>query len=826
MAESTREPKVQFPLLAVVPATAWGVHQLPDLPPTVSLLVGGTLLWLVCLVVAMACQQSRLASHARCCVIIVLLAVLTSSFVVWKAHAALGERLPSQMEGLDLIAVGKVTGLIRSFGAGVRFDFDLERCSAEVAWCKQAKRIRLSWYGRAVFKASPKAGERWRLTVRLKRPHAPINPGGFDAELRALQNGIAARGYVRAGSKRRPLKEANARLPGDRSSLFDWLDGARAHTAKQMAQALQATSEPVRGTLTALVTGDQSAIPAASWQHYNRTGTSHLMSISGLHVTFFAALTLLLLKRLARLPFVMPASWLIRLPVPAMIAGVAAAAAFAYSLFSGWGIPAQRTSCMLLVAGLALYSGRQRNVAAIMAPAAAAVVILDPWAPLAAGFWLSFVAVGAIVAAAQGVRQRFNGGWLQAARTQWVATIALIPLGATWFGTFSLVSPVANAIAIPLISAVVTPLAILAAALQWLIPTVVPLGSWLLQIIAWPTAWLILLLEWMSAWPHAVHVVGQPPGLLLALSVLGCWVLLTPARPVARWLGALMLLPQLTLPINTLEPGQWRVLGLDVGQGNAVLVQTRHHALLFDTGPSYGEGTGAGDRMVLPALHARQIARLDTLMISHRDSDHVGGAARVLQTFDVDLLSTSMAPGHAVSLQANRYVRCQRGQRWRWDGVTFEVLHPPLQIYTKVKPPKSNAMSCVLRVSGPGGAVLLAGDIGVAQERAILRHYLQDDLKSDVLLGPHHGSNTSSSQAFLKVVEPQWVLFQMGYRNRFRHPAERVTRRYQQLGIKMLRSDQHGAVEWLFSPTNPPQIVSHRLARQRYWRVPVMIEAP
>ena len=788
--------------------------------------VGGTLFWLLCVGVAVACRQFSFASHARNGSIIVLLAVLTSIIVVYKAHAALSERLPIQMEGVDLTAVGKVTGLVRSFGAGVRFDFDLDTCDADVAWCRQAKRIRLSWYGRAAKNALPKAGQRWRLTVRLKRPHAPINPGGFDAELRALQNGIAARGYVRAGSKRHPLKAPNARLPDDGRSLFDWLDDARARTARQMAKALQGASEPVRGTLTALVTGDQSAIPAASWQHYNRTGTSHLMSISGLHVTFFAALTLVLLKRLARLPFLMPDSWLIRLPMPAMIAGMAAAAAFAYSLFSGWGIPAQRTSCMLLVAGVALYSGRQRNVAAIMAPAAAAVVVLDPWAPLAAGFWLSFVAVGAIVAAAQGVRQRRSGGLWQAARTQWVATIALIPLGATWFGTFSLVSPFANAIAIPLISAVVTPLAILAAGLQWFMPTALPIGAWLLQLIAWPMTWLIRLLEWMASWPHAVHVVGQPPGLVLALSLLGCWVLLTPARPVARWLGAVMLLPQLALPINALASGQWRVLGLDVGQGNAVLVQTRHHALLFDTGPSYGKGTGAGDRMVLPALHARQIARLDTLMISHRDLDHVGGAERVLQTFDVDLLSTSMGREHAVSQQAIRSVRCQRGQRWQWDGVTFEVLHPPAQVYAQVKPPKSNAMSCVLRVSGPGGAVLLTGDIGVAQERAILRHYQVNNLRSDVLLAPHHGSNTSSSIEFLEAVAPHWVLFQIGYRNRFRHPAQKVTRRYRERGIEIFRSDQHGAVEWLFSQAHPPQIVSHRLARQRYWRVPAMIESP
>jgi len=413
---------------------------------------------------------------------------------------------------------------------------------------------------------------------------------------------------------------------------------------------------------------------------------------------------------------------------------------------------------------------------------------------------------------------------LQAGGSQWVATIGLVPLGAVWFGTFSLVSPLANAVAIPLISAVITPMALVGAALQWIAPSGLPLGHWLLQLIAWPTAWLLRLLEWLSSLPDAVHVVGQPPLWVLVMSALGCWVLLTPSRPVPKWLGALMMLPQMVLPVDGLADGQWRVLSLDVGQGNAVLIQTKNHALLFDTGPSYAAGSGAGDRTVLPVLHGRGIARLDTLVISHKDLDHVGGAASVLQTFQIGRLLTSMRQNHPVSHRAAQYVRCRRGQRWQWDGVDFEILHPPSTSYTAVKEPKSNALSCVLRIVGPGGSVLLAGDIEAPQERMMLQAFQTDQLRADVLVAPHHGSNTSSSPAFIAAVAPRWVMFQMGYRNRFGHPAKPVEARYRRSGVTVLRSDQHGAVEWLFSAGRPAGLLRHRTARARYWRVPVMID--
>lgn len=810
---------VAFPKLFVVPLTALLIHQLPGLPPVwlapvLALLVLGLRIaigfWLTR-------QHTRWHRSWHWCQLGngLLLALVCASYVVWRADVALTDRLPRGLEGQDLMVQGRVAGLVRPFEYGQGFNFVIEACAQKLSWCQGEKLVRLSWYGKAGRQAVLLPGERWRLTVRLKRSHGPVNPGGFDSELRALQTGTTARGYVRGNTKKRQLAKPNQHLDGGSPGVLDKIDRARIQVVSQMGSALANWPEPVRGTLVALVTGEQSAIPSASWLDYNRTGTSHLMSISGLHVTLFAALVMFVCRWLLRVPALVPPWFLLRVSAPALIVCLGVLAALGYSLFSGWGIPAQRTTLMLAVAGFAVHSGRVSGIAPVLAVASAIVVMLDPWAPLAAGFWLSFVAVGAIVLTAQGVRTRVERSWWQAARTQWAATVSLIPLSAVWFGTFSLVSPLANAIAIPLISALVTPMALFAAALQYPMPS---LGGFLLQVIAWPTQWLLTGLAWLSQMPAAILVVGQPPLWVLALGGLGCWVLLAPSRPAPRWFGFLFLLPQLIMPIDAVPSGGWRLLALDVGQGNSVLVQTASHALLFDTGPSYRGLSGAGDRIVAPALQARQLSRLDTLLISHKDLDHAGGSTTLLKTFEVDHLLTSMAPEHPISQLAENYQPCLSGQRWHWDGVSFEILHPGVSDKRAAKP---NARSCVLKISGPGGSALLTGDIEAAQERRIVNLYGPERLHVDVLLAPHHGSNTSSTAAFLDAVKPNWAIFQIGYRNRFRHPTEKVLKRYRERGITALRSDRDGALEWRFRQGAKPTLIRYRQQRPKYWRIDV-----
>ncbi len=797
----------------MVPLAALAVHRLPVLAPW-QWLLGLALVLSAGLYLARWYGRSVSVGIRQISLLLVLF-LGASGYVAWRAELALADRLPAALEGQNLLVSGRVSGLVRRFEFGQGFDFLIERCARKLRWCESPRKVRLSWYGRAGMAMQLRSGEIWQLTVRLKRPHAPVNPGGFDAELRSLQSGIGARGYVRGATKRQPLEQPNHRISDGRLSPLEMIDRARARVVSAMNTSLADWSEPVRGTLVALVTGEQSAIPPAAWREYNRTGTSHLMSISGLHVTLFAALLMALLRRLLRLPGLLPASWLNVVPAPAIVVTLGACAALGYSLFSGWGIPAQRTSLMLAVAGFALHSGRIVSIAWVMAAAAALVVLLDPWAPLASGFWLSFAAVGAIVLASQGTRAYQEAGWLQAARTQWAATVSLVPLGAVWFGTFSVVSPLANLVAIPVISAVVTPVALLAAFVQWLLPVA---GDFLLFLIAWPTDWLLRGLGALARLPQAVLVVGQPSWVVLLPAVFGVWLLLTPSGAAPRWLGVLLLLPLLLLPVDPIRAGQWRLLALDIGQGNSVLIQTEHHSLLFDTGPTYRRSSGAGDRIVAPTLQSRQISRLNALIVSHQDLDHAGGAPAVMAMFDVGRLLTSMPASHPISQQASRYQSCERGMKWQWDGVSFEILHPGAQ---RLSVAKTNARSCVLMVRGPGGSALLTGDIEAAQEREILRLYQPDRLQADVLMAPHHGSNTSSTQAFLAAVDPVWAFFQMGYRNRFRHPTPKVLRRYSLAGIQALRSDQHGALEWRFSAGQRPVLIRHRQHQSRYWRVQV-----
>ncbi len=819
---------LSLPLAAVVPLTALLVHRAPVLPPANRLLIPALVALAGAAVLARVGRPgSRILSQA------IALALCVAWLVVWRADAALQARLPPSLEGTDLLVVGHPVGLIRPFEHGIGFDFLIRSCkvaslpddvesteaSNELArdWCAGLPRVRLSWYRSPRADQTPAPGERWQLRLRLKRVHGLINPGGFDSELRALEEGITARGYVRDSGRARSAGDRNARIDRGDGGMTSAIDTLRQRVGERMRQALADWPEATRGTLIALVNGDQSAIPPAAWQDFNRTGTSHLMSISGLHVTIFAALAMAGIRYLLRLPPVMPSQLLLRMPAPALVAAGGVAAALGYSLFSGWGIPAQRTSFMLAVGALAVHTGRSRRLIPIMALAAAVVTLLDPWAPMAAGFWLSFGAVAAIVGFGSGLRAGANPWYRDALRTQWAATIALLPLGAAWFGTVPVFGPLANAVAIPLISLVITPLAMISALLQALWPSV---GDALLALIAWPTQVLLDALAWLGRRPAAVHVTGHPSGASLLAAVLGCALLLWPWRPVWPGIGVLLILPMLLLPADPLAPGQWRLLAIDVGQGNAVLVRTAHHALLVDTGPSQTDESGAGDRIVTPVLHGQGVARLDRVVLSHQDADHVGGARAVLTSFGVTRLLTSIPPSHPLVRDTPGVVRCERGLRWRWDGVDFEFLHPgPIELDRSAAQRKSNARSCVLRIHGPGGSALLAGDIERGQERLLGDLFGNAGLQADVLVAPHHGSKTSSTARWLDQVAPRWAIFQVGYRNRFGHPADPVLDRYRARGIGILRSDRDGAIDVHFAAGREPQIRRHRHLARAYWRI-------
>jgi competence protein ComEC len=391
-------------------------------------------------------------------------------------------------------------------------------------------------------------------------------------------------------------------------------------------------------------------------------------------------------------------------------------------------------------------------------------------------------------------------------QTQSAVTLGLLPLTMLMFGQVSLVSPLANAMAIPLVSFVVTPLALLGSVLP------APLCGWLLLAAHAALELLATVLGWLAAWPLAVWQAPQPGVWATLIALAGtAWMLLPRGWPM-RWAGALAWLPLLTAQPAAPGSGLW-LTAFDIGQGNAVLVETPNFRLLYDTGPAYSAESDGGSRVILPYLRARGIDRLDGLVISHSDADHAGGARSLLQALPVGWVASSLPVSHP--LIDARHVSCIAGQRWQIDGVGFEFLHPTVSDLSEGSVnARPNARSCTLIISVGQQAVLLAGDIEAAQERALVAR-ASDRLRADVLLAPHHGSGTSSTPAFLDAVAPQIALFQVGYRNRYRHPKPEIVERYHQRGIRVLRSDRAGAVTLQLD--GRAIAVEPRCAAPRYW---------
>ena len=548
------------------------------------------------------------------------------------------------------------------------------------------------------------------------------------------------------------------------------------------------------------MTGDQNAIERADWDVFRATGVAHLMSISGLHITMFAWLATQVVGALWRRSTRLMMSW----PAPhaARVGGVLLATL--YAVFSGWGVPSQRTVLMLAAIGVLRLTGRHWPWPFVWLLACAAVVAVDPWALMQAGFWLSFVAVGVLFAAdgaAPGEAPSGLGARLwRMLREQWVVTLALTPLTLLLFQQVSAVGLLANAIAIPWVTLVVTPLAMLGV----FIPA-------LWQWAAGAVQALQAVLEWLAALPFATLSMPAPP-LWTAVAGVAGGVLLAMRLPWSmRSLGLPLLLPALLWQAPRPAPGEFELLAADIGQGNAVLVRTASHSLLYDAGPRYSLESDAGQRVLVPLLRALG-ERLDAVVLSHRDSDHSGGVAAVLATQPQATLLSSIEPDHP--LQAVRAARrCEAGQRWTWDGVDFEVLHPQADDYTTFAPPKPNAISCVLRIGNGRVFALLAGDIERLQEAALVVR--TPGLHADVLLVPHHGSKTSSTALLLDAVQPRIALVQAGWRNRFGHPAGEVVERYRARGISLAESARCGAATW--ASVAPEQLRCERVQGRRYW---------
>jgi len=775
------------------------LQQSPQLPPLAwaSLLLPAAVLWWRLNVRAVDGRGARLVALLLAGALFFAVGYFYSAA---RAQWRLAERLAPQWEGVDIAVTGVVAGLPQPFERGVRFDFDVEQ--AEPGAAQLPRRIALAWYEgstREEFQdiAFIRAGERWRFKVRLRRPHGSANPHGFDYESWLLQRAIGATGYVRPGAK--------ARLDDLVLQPAYLIERGREILRERHWDTL--SGYPYAGVLIALAIGDQNAIDARLWQLFARTGVSHLMSISGLHVTMVASLFATLVHWLWR------RSCALMLALPARKASALAGflAALGYCLIAGFAVPAQRTLYMVGVVALALWANRMSSVSRVLSLALLLVLLLDPWAVLAPGFWLSFGAVAVILFVATGRlspghKLAPGHGLRQWGRIQWAITLALAPLLLVWFQQMSLVSPLANAVAIPLVSLVVTPLA--------LAGSVLPFDS-ILELAHAAMAAQMWLLEWCAALPAAVWQQHAPAAWTVALALGGCAWLLLPRGVPARWLGLPLMLPVFAVAPAGPAAGTLWLTVLDVGQGLAVFVQTERHALLYDAGPVYSPEADSGTRVILPYLRASGIARLDALVLTHDDSDHAGGAAAVLSGLPVGMLYSSLPAGHPAMLVAPAYrLPCAAGQGWDWDGVRFDMLHPAAGSYA-IDAIKPNDRSCVLKLSTAHGAVLLTGDTETRSEQALLGRAL-DALRADVLVVPHHSSRTSSTEEFIAAVQPRWAVLPVGYRNRFGHPKEEVVERYRASGAQMLRTDSAGAV-LVRLEGGGVSVRAYRELRKRYW---------
>lgn len=702
----------------------------------------------------------------------------------WAAACAqlrMADWLAPELEGRDLEVIGTVSSLPAIGERSVRFEFEVESTAGGE---RLPRKLLLSWYRSALFDPDPHPGERWLLTLRLRRPHGNVNPQGFDYEAWLLERGIGATGYVRSRGEQKRL--------GTRNSVFDRIEQAREAVRERFAAHLGAT--PAAGILAALAVGDQRAIAAEEWQLFSRTGVTHLMSISGLHVTLVSGLAAWLVAFFWR---GVPALAL-RLPARKAAALAAIAAALGYTLLAGFAVPAQRTFYMVTVVAAALWAGRMASPVRTLALALAAVLLADPWAPLAPGFWLSFGAVALIFYVGTGWTER-ESRLKQYARIQWAITIGLAPAALLMFGQISVAGPVANALAIPLVSAVITPLALGAA--------VVPVAA-LLDLAAWLVEWLLQFLEWCAALPGALWQQHVPPAWGVALALAGVAWLLAPRGVPARACGAALMAPAFFVTPAAPPIGEAWVTTYDVGQGLAVMVRTASRTLLYDAGPAFGADSDSGGRVVVPALRAAGLTSVDLMILTHEDADHIGGALTVLESVEVARLSSSLPAAHALNTLVAGPRRCLAGEAWQWDGVNFELLHPP-----SADEPGRNNQSCVLRVASSGGAMLLTGDIERLAELALARK----NVKADVLLVPHHGSRSSSSPEFVGAVAPRWAVVPAGYRSRFGHPSAEVLARYRAAGASILRTDLDGAVRVRLH-RGGVEVSGQRLSDPRYWR--------
>lgn len=718
--------------------------------------------------------------------------------LVW-AGLRLDAQLPPELEGVDMQVSGIVRGLPRRFDEIQQFTFEIKQSDHGFA----DRKVLLNHYGEEEIRA----GKAYRFEIRMNRPRGLANPGVFDYEAWLFQRGVAARGYVRGPAEPAPelgtawLDSFRAALKADLLRLASDAETAVTIEASRSSDDRSRGNETA-GIIVALALGDGSGLTDEQWELFRQTGTNHLFVISGLHIGLICllayGLTLFTVKRFPTLMLLAPAQKIALVP--------ALAAACTYGLISGFGLPAQRALVMAAVFMLATLFSIKQPASLRFLLAMAVVLTLNPLSFLGMGFWLSFLAVAALLLAQPpGPRPTT---WLIASLRPQLAVAAglLVPL-LFWMGEVSLLGPLVNLPAIPLVGFCIVPLCLLAVCAipisEPLTETLLQLATWLLQLLLWTLNQTVTL----SA-DFAILERETPATLTLALLATGSLLALLPKGFPGRQLTPLLMLPLFFAPAKAPRQDLLRLHILDVGQGLAIIVQTRHHTLLYDTGASFSPDASMGDRVVLPVLEKMNTPKLDAVVLSHSDDDHAGGFPAIAKTLPIDRLYSSFKVPQATGPTYT----CRDYINWRWDQVEFRFLHPA------TPQENDNDNSCVLQIRAGNFTALLPGDIEATVERE-LAAALRGKLRSNVLIAAHHGSNTSSTWPFLKMTNPDHVIFAAGYRNPFGHPSPRVKERTAVFTPNMLNTSPQGMISFVLpGPGTNLQISSFRTSHPRYWR--------
>ena len=709
-----------------------------------------------------------------------------------QLDAGLADRLDPVLEGRAVRVRGVVTSVPQGTLDVLKFRFSpLPDGDSRTL----PRLIELTWYDAPT---RVEAAETLEIEVKLRRPRGFANPGGYDNEARMLRDHVGASGYVRSGDRLGREPYAAFRYP----VLL-----ARAHVAAVIRDALG--DRPSAGIVAGLAVGLQDALSRDQWLQLSRSGTSHLMAISGLHIAMVAATFAWLGGRVQRFRQGRGATGATR---DASIVA-AAIAALGYSLLAGWSVPTQRTMVMIACGAAVLLLRRRISVADGLGVSVVGVLLLDPLAPLAPGFWLSFGAVAVILYGATGhVRPP---GWLRSyLLVQVVVTLGLVPVLAGSFGSVSLVSALVNLYAIPLYTLLIVPAVLVSCAVATIAAVAgAAMLDWTGRLIeaTWP------LIEVPASWPLATWSIAGLDGVAWSALVLGALATLSPLPVLGRVAGGVLVATACLWRPALVPDGVARVTILDVGQGLSVVIETRGHTLVYDAGPSFRTGSDTGQLVVVPFLRARGVHRVDRVVVSHDDDDHKGGAGSVLGLMDARALTLGPSlPASAFDDSRAQPARdtCRRGEAWSWDGVGFRWVHPGDVAYQR-----DNDSSCVLLVSAGGHTALITGDVEAEAERDMVRDGRLAAV--DVVVVPHHGSRTSSTRDFVTAARPRWAVYAVGYRNRWNFPVRGVVERWEQAGARAVRTSDSGAITFELAPGRvlaPPH--EWRREHPRPWRDP------